>query len=111
MTVDPMFTMAPWPASSIRELNSCTHSSVPLMSTDSTWSIDSSVMSRHDICSRATSPTLFTRTSTPPSCSKAASAIALICAQSTMSACSRTGVLPSAATRSAVRFAPSAELR
>ena len=42
---------------------------------------------------------------------KAASAIALICPQSMMSACSSTGVLPCAATRSAVRFAPSTELR
>jgi hypothetical protein len=73
--------------------------------------MDSSVMSRHDICSRATSPTLFTSTSTPSSWSKAASAIALICSQSTMSACSSTGVLPSAATRSAVFLAPSMELR
>ena len=37
--------------------------------------------------------------------------MALICSQSTMSAWSSTGVLPSAATRSAVRLAPSAELR
>ena len=37
--------------------------------------------------------------------------MALICSQSTMSAWSSTGVLPSAATRSAVRLAPSTELR
>ena len=83
--------MLPWPCSSIRAPNSWTQSIVPLMSTARTWSIDSSVMSRHDICSRATSPTLFTRTSTPSSRSKAASAMALICSQSTMSACSSTG--------------------
>ena len=65
MTVEPMFTMLPWPWSSIRAPNSWTQSIVPLMSTARTWSIDSSVMSRQDICSRATSPTLFTRTSTP----------------------------------------------
>ena len=73
--------------------------------------MDSSVMSRQDICSRATSPTLFTSTSTPSSRSKAASAMALICSQSTMSAWSSTGVLPAAATRLAVRLAPSVELR
>ena len=104
--VEPMLTMLPWPCSSIRAPNSWTHSIVPLMSTARTWSIDSSVMSRHDICSRATSPTLFTRTSTPPSCSNAASAIALTCAQSTMSAWSRTGVASLGRTRSAVCFAP-----
>ena len=59
ITVEPMLTMEPQPWSSIREPNSCVHAMVPLMSTASTWSTDSSVRSRHDICSRATSPTLL----------------------------------------------------
>ena len=111
ITVEPMLTMLPCPWSSIRLPNSWMHAMVPLMSTASTWSIDSSVMSRQDICSRATSPTLFTSTSTPPSCWNAASAIAATWAHSTISACSRTASAPSARTRSAVFCAPADERR
>ena len=74
ITVEPMFTIAPWPWSSIRDPNSWVQAIVPLMSTASTWSTDSSVMSRHDICSRATSPTLLITASTVPSSAKTSSA-------------------------------------
>ena len=67
ITVEPMLTIDPPPScSSMREPNSCVHISVPLMSTARVWSIDSSVMSRHDICSLAMSPTLLTSTSSCP---------------------------------------------
>ena len=75
MTVDPMLTIAPWPWSSIRAPNSWVQAMVPLMSTASTWSTDSSVMSRHDICSPATSPTLLISTSTVPNWTKTSSAM------------------------------------
>ena len=112
ITVEPMLTIDPPPScSSMREPNSCVHISVPLMSTARVWSIDSSVMSRHDICSLAMSPTLLIATSSRPKRSHTASAIRLICAQSVMSACTTNALRPSASTRAAVRRAPSAELR
>ena len=73
--------------------------------------MDSSVMSRQDICSRATSPTLLISTSTWPSALNASSAIAATCDHSTMSAWRSTASAPSARTRSAVASAPLAELR
>ncbi len=90
----------------MREPNSCVHISVPLMSTARVWSIDSSVMSRHDICSLAMSPTLLTATSSRPKRSHTASAIRLTCAQSVMSACTTNALRPSASTRAAVCRAP-----
>src|SRR2546423_3464752 len=66
-TFEHTFTIPPPPAcSSMPPPTSCVTSSVPFTSTASTRSISSSDTSRQDICSGATSPTLFTSTSRRP---------------------------------------------
>ena len=81
------------------------------MSTARTWSIDSSVISRHEFWPAAMSPTLLTRTSTPPTSENAHSAMRLMSSHEVMSPCTMRASVPAARTRSAVRSAPAAELR
>ena len=87
------------------------HAIVPLMSTASTWSTDSSVMSRHDICSRATSPTLLITTSTVPSSANTSSANAATASHDAMSAWNSTASAPRARTCLAVSSAPKRDER